>query len=225
MRLNLVQREAFDPSGSEKEVAAANRATAALREKVKEQERWVAGLQKAEALQLQLRLDEAARANVEDAQTLELEISLMGRSRQEREQILAQRRIEVDLAKELASIDKLNASDTDKDALRAKARDNARQKGETDSQRRVLDEWERTADSINQSLTDALIRGFENGKDAAKSLRGRCQEPARLPEADLQPAGAHARAEGGAGAGLGCDRAADRRLYRGRWRQRARWRG
>lgn len=32
-------------------------------------------------------------------------------------------------------------------------------------------EWQKTADSINQSLTDALLRGFESGKDFAKNLR------------------------------------------------------
>ena len=32
-------------------------------------------------------------------------------------------------------------------------------------------EWKRTADSINSSLTDALLRGFESGKDFAKNMR------------------------------------------------------
>lgn len=32
-------------------------------------------------------------------------------------------------------------------------------------------EWQRTADSINSSLTDALLRGFESGKGFARNLR------------------------------------------------------
>lgn len=32
-------------------------------------------------------------------------------------------------------------------------------------------EWERTAESIERSLTDALMRGFESGKDFARNLR------------------------------------------------------
>jgi phage-related minor tail protein len=32
-------------------------------------------------------------------------------------------------------------------------------------------EWEKTADSINDSLTDALLRGFESGKDFASNFR------------------------------------------------------
>lgn len=33
------------------------------------------------------------------------------------------------------------------------------------------DAWQRTADDINRSLTDALMRGFESGKDFAQNLR------------------------------------------------------
>ena len=35
----------------------------------------------------------------------------------------------------------------------------------------AADEWQKTSDSINQSLTDALMRGFESGKDFAKNMR------------------------------------------------------
>ena len=37
--------------------------------------------------------------------------------------------------------------------------------------RKTEDEWRRAADNINQSLTDALMRGFESGKDMAANLR------------------------------------------------------
>ncbi len=36
---------------------------------------------------------------------------------------------------------------------------------------RAAADWEKTADQINQSLTDALMRGFESGKDFAQNLR------------------------------------------------------
>lgn len=35
----------------------------------------------------------------------------------------------------------------------------------------AADEWQKTADSISQSLTDALLRGFESGKDFAANFR------------------------------------------------------
>lgn len=40
-----------------------------------------------------------------------------------------------------------------------------------DAAKKAADEWQKTADQINQSLTDALMRGFESGKDFAKNLR------------------------------------------------------
>lgn len=36
---------------------------------------------------------------------------------------------------------------------------------------KAADEWQKTADSINNSLTDALMRGFESGKGFAKNMR------------------------------------------------------
>jgi hypothetical protein len=36
---------------------------------------------------------------------------------------------------------------------------------------KAADEWERTANKINDSIVDALMRGFESGKDFAKNMR------------------------------------------------------
>ena len=40
-----------------------------------------------------------------------------------------------------------------------------------DAAKKAADEWQRTSEQINSSLTDALMRGFESGKDFAKNLR------------------------------------------------------
>lgn len=40
-----------------------------------------------------------------------------------------------------------------------------------ESARDAAREWQRTADNIERSLTDALLRGFESGKDFARNLR------------------------------------------------------
>lgn len=45
------------------------------------------------------------------------------------------------------------------------------EKASIESAKKAEEEWRKTADSINQSLTDALLRGFESGKDFAKNLR------------------------------------------------------
>lgn len=49
---------------------------------------------------------------------------------------------------------------------RKEARDAA-----ADSAKEAAREWQRTAENIERSLTDALLRGFESGKDFARNLR------------------------------------------------------
>lgn len=149
---------------------------AALAAKTEAQQRYVKALQDAEYLQKSTKLTEAGRLAAEEAETLELQLSLLGRSQLERDRIIAQRQVEVRLAKELAEIEKLNLgegpeADAKRAELRARAQANAVVEANNAANKAVLDEWQRTADSINQSLTDALLRGFESGKDFAKNLR------------------------------------------------------
>ena len=44
-------------------------------------------------------------------------------------------------------------------------------KANQEAAKKAADEWQRAADDINRSLTDALMRGFESGKDFAENLR------------------------------------------------------
>lgn len=45
------------------------------------------------------------------------------------------------------------------------------EKANADAAQKAQDDWQKASDSINQTLTDALMRGFESGKDFAKNLR------------------------------------------------------
>lgn len=72
-----------------------------------------------------------------------------------------QTRVEIALASEIAALKERNA------LLGAKGVKNAA----VDAAKSAADEWQKTTDSINQSLTDSLLRGFESGKDFAKNLR------------------------------------------------------
>ncbi len=45
------------------------------------------------------------------------------------------------------------------------------EKANEEAARKAADDWQRTADDINRSLTDALLRGFESGKGFAENLR------------------------------------------------------
>lgn len=45
------------------------------------------------------------------------------------------------------------------------------EKANKDAAKKAQEEWQRAADDINRSLTDALLRGFESGKGFAENLR------------------------------------------------------
>ncbi|QZA80181.1 tape measure protein [Deefgea piscis] len=44
-------------------------------------------------------------------------------------------------------------------------------KNQADAAQKTRDEWQKTSDSISTSITDALMRGFEDGKDFAKNFK------------------------------------------------------
>lgn len=72
-----------------------------------------------------------------------------------------QTRVEIALASEIEALKERNA------LLGAKGVKNAA----VDVAKTAADEWQKTTDSINQTLTDSLMRGFESGKDMARNLR------------------------------------------------------
>lgn len=149
---------------------------AALTAKTEAQQRYVEALQQTEFKQASLKLTEAGRVAADETQLLQLELSLVGQTREVRERIIGQRKAELVLAKEIADIDKLNLgsgpdADLRREELKAKARANFTVEANNAAAKSVADEWQRTADSINTSITEALLRGFESGKGFAENLR------------------------------------------------------
>jgi phage-related minor tail protein len=116
------------------------------------------------------RLDEGLRLAHEQADSMELEISLIGRSRQERDLVIAQRRVEVELAKELARIDAMPLDELDKEPLRAKARAKALIDANNVATKQVVEDWQRAADEINGALTHAFEDWILHGKSLSKGL-------------------------------------------------------
>lgn len=55
--------------------------------------------------------------------------------------------------------------------LRSLRADGAAREIAAEAAKDALDAWQKTADDINSSLTDALLRGFESGKDFAQNFR------------------------------------------------------
>ena len=103
---------------------------------------------------------------------LEAEASLIGATDTEREKAVETLKIELQLKRDIEKInrDLLLTEDARQKAIADKTA-NADEAKRQVAQRSILNEWQRTADSINQSLTDALLRGFESGKGFASNFR------------------------------------------------------
>jgi len=141
-----------------------------LNAKIDAQERFVRSLKAADYKQLNNGLDEWLRSATEQQRLFEDEQQLTGLTRLEREKILAARQVELKLAKQLADIDRANLTDAEKETLRIKAREAAEIESSAAVARVVRDDWSRTSDQIEQSLTDALMNGGKSGADYLRGL-------------------------------------------------------
>lgn len=126
------------------------------------QEAWNAALISANAYGRQI--DEANEATA-------YELSLMGRGSRERAIAIEQYRVQVRLKERLRVIESTISDAEEQRALRAIEEATAAREAAGVSQRVLLEESRRTADSIEQMLSDALMRGFEDGKGFAQNLR------------------------------------------------------
>ena len=143
---------------------------ASLELKIAAQKRWVGALQGADYKAAEQHVNELLRGAQELAKAYEDEQALSGLTALEREKIVAQRQVELKYAKELAAIDKTALTDAEKQALRDKAHEARRIEGAAAVAKAEQQHMARAADEINRSLTDALMRGFESGKDFAQNL-------------------------------------------------------
>ncbi|MBV7459849.1 MULTISPECIES: hypothetical protein [unclassified Acidovorax] len=113
-----------------------------------------------------------ARGIQESADALEFELSLMGQTEEARRTAIEHYRIELDLKKQIEAIDRNTGfNEAEREEERARARAAAATARLTASTRVAMDESRRMAESIQGSLTDALMRGFESGKDFAANFR------------------------------------------------------
>ena len=111
-----------------------------------------------------------AQTVADEAERLALETSLLTASAEARAARLAQFQNELTVRKQLRDIDAAPIGDDDRERLRSQARATQAKADAQASSRAFLDEWQKTADSINQSLTDALLKGFDDGKGFAQNL-------------------------------------------------------
>lgn len=142
------QREAENNERSAAEVAAANRYTAL----------WQS-------------ITDYGVAIADANEQLAHEVGLVGQTERARALANEQRRIELGLRDKLREIDRADVPEEQKQQERERARAAAARAIATAETRATLDVWERTTQQINESLTDALLRGFEDGKGFAENLR------------------------------------------------------
>ena len=100
---------------------------------------------------------------------MEAEVATLGLSNDERERSIAL------LTLENSQMDKSNGEYKELvrriNAAADAKRDFAQNQEAAKAAKEFADEWKRAADSISQSLTDALLRGFESGKSFAANFR------------------------------------------------------
>lgn len=107
----------------------------------------------------------------ENIRATEYEASLLGQSNTQRQIALKQYAIEVGLQKQILAIKREMASEDEQAWAIASATAAANRAKASAATQVVNEEFQRTSDQIEQSLTDALMRGFESGKDFAQVLR------------------------------------------------------
>lgn len=143
----------------------------ALNEKVIQQERILNGLRVDNLNTAKAQGAELLRNATELEKAYSDELRLSGLTALEQQKITVQRQINLKYAKELAELEKRNLP-SEQFAVQKQVLDEAKFRETSAAINKVVqDDFIKTADQINQSLTDALMRGFENGKDFAQNLK------------------------------------------------------
>ncbi len=122
--------------------------------------------------QARLTVDAYEKSIRDSNDMLALEASLMGQSATVREATLEQYRIELELKKQIDAIDRSGGLDeAQREELRARARVAAASASAQATTKARLEVTKKDAEQIQQTLSDAIMRGFENGKGFAENFR------------------------------------------------------
>ncbi|WP_280191195.1 phage tail length tape measure family protein [Delftia sp. PS-11] len=149
---------------------------ASLEAKIAAQKRWVAALGDADYKQFDDRLTKSLEASKEALAIQHDGLSLLGLDELQRKKLVAQRRIELDLAKELVLIEKAKFSDDPIENLIAQQalKGKAREKAEIDTQTALLRIQEEYVNKQVDQYDEVFRKGFadmlNNGKDGWDSF-------------------------------------------------------
>lgn len=149
---------------------------ASLEAKIAAQKRYTAALQQADYKQMDDRLTKSLQTAKDELAIQKEGLSLLGADEVQRKKIIAQRRIELELAKELAEIERTIYSD-DKDENEKKRetlRQKAREKAEVNTQTSLLRIQEEYVNKQVEQYDEIFRKGFadmlNNGRDGWDSF-------------------------------------------------------
>ena len=144
------------------------------KEHIKAQEDRIELMQELNALAMKQKFDEDIASAKDRLEMASQELRFVGMTSLERAKATALSKVELDYRKKIRDIDdqvrrKELTEDAAEDA-RQRAREVKQIEGQAAVQEAIVNDFTKMADQINQSLTDAIMRGFEDGKGFAKNF-------------------------------------------------------
>lgn len=173
MTLATLQQQMAEAQGSD---SFDPKYIASLEAKIAAQKRWVAALQEADFKQMNDRLEKSLQTSKDELAIQKEGLSLLGADEVQRKKIIAQRRIELELAKELAEIDRTIYSDdrNENEKKRETLRQKAREKAEINTQTSLLRIQEEYVNKQVEQYDEIFRKGFadmlNNGRDGWDSF-------------------------------------------------------
>lgn len=143
---------------------------ASLNNQVVAQKDFVDALKRSEFKDFVGKQQDAKTAIEALSQSYQDEAAVAGLSFVDRSKIVALRKIELDRVKEIIAIEKSGLDQSEQQQLKDVANQNSARLGQVETAKITSDEYKKTADSINQSLTDALLGASKKGESFFKSL-------------------------------------------------------
>ena len=168
VRRELIAQAEAAARAAQSEADSAHRTTDGLREQLQ-----TLGMSRTELARYNAaKLETAAAAQTQAAAEAEASLQMLAGKKAAKEQVDALRQTIAarrDAARELREQARLTVDISVKEAAQEQAR--AAEEAARESARAAEEEWRQTAQSIQTSITDALMRGFEDGKGFARNLR------------------------------------------------------
>jgi len=154
---------------------------ASLKEKIKAQKEWVGALDAYDYKKLDDQLTKSLEASKQELAIQQQGLSMLGMEESQRKIIIAQRKIELDVAKKIAEVEKQYKGRTDEDALREAetAKRKIQEQGTIDTQIAIgqiqeeyaLKNAEKYNDIFRQGFADFVNNGTAGLKAFGKSLK------------------------------------------------------